>query len=296
MESRTEMSEFYNNDKSDARKKISWASIWAGALIGIVLLILLNLLGLGIGFGSLDIQEEQNPAKGLGTGAGIWYLLSSLIALFAAGWVSGRLAQTRRLFDGALHGILTWCVITLASLYFLTTTIGSIIGGAGHLVGSTLSTVGQASGKAISAAAPAIGDKLQDIDLSNLRNNGTTQEVISMFKDAGGDPSKVDRIKLGSVIASQTGKSQAESEKTADSLITKYQAASAKWQGAKEDVKEKGKKAADDVAAAASKTFILSFFAFLVGAAAAWLGARIGTNSKSNPYFEKTGTTNRLSH
>lgn len=291
MESSTHENEFYSNEKTDARKKISWASIWAGALIGIVLLILLNLLGLGIGFGSLDIQEEQNPAKGLGAGAGIWYLISSLIALFAAGWVSGRLAQTRRLFDGALHGILTWCVITLASLYFLTTTIGGIIGGAGRLVGSTLSTVGQAAGKAVSAAAPAIGDKMQDADLSELKNNGTTQEVINMFKEANGDPSKVDRSKLGSVIATQTGKSQAESEKTADSLITKYQAASAKWASTKEELKEKGKKTADDVAAAASTTFILSFFAFLVGAAAAYFGARIGTASKSNPYFEKTGTT-----
>jgi hypothetical protein len=290
MESRTE-GEFYNVENSDSRKKLSWASIWAGALVGIVTLILLNLLGLGIGFGSLDIQEEQNPAKGLGTGAGIWYLLSSLIALFIAGWVAGRLAQTRKLFDGALHGILTWCVITLASLYFLTTTIGGIIGGAGHLVGSTLSAVGQASGKAISAAAPAIGSQLPDIDLSELKNSGTTQEVINMFKEANGDPAKVDRSKLAGVISTQTGKSQAESEKTADTLISKYQAASAKFQSAKDEVKQKGAKAADDVAAAASKTFILAFFAFLVGAAAAWFGARIGTSSKANPYFNKTGTT-----
>ena len=295
MESRTDVSEFYNNENSDSRKKISWASIWAGALIGIVLLILLNLLGLGIGFGSLDIQEEQNPAKGLGTGAGIWYLLSSLIALFVAGWVAGRMAQTRKLFDGALHGILTWCVITLASLYFLTTTIGGIIGGAGKLVGSTLSAVGQASGKAISAAAPAIGSQLPDFDMSELKNSGTTQEVINMFKEANGDPAKVDRSKLGSIISTQTGKSQAESEKTADSLISKYQAASAKFQSTKDEVKQKSAKAADDVAAAASKTFILAFFAFLVGAAAAWYGARIGTSSKSNPYFNKTGTTDRIS-
>lgn len=293
MESRTEL---YNNENTDPRKKLSWGSIWAGALIGIVLLILLNLLGVGIGFGSLDIQEEQNPAKGLGIGAGIWYLLSSLIALFAAGWVAGRLAQTRKLFDGALHGILTWCVITLASLYFLTTTIGSIIGGAGRLVGNTLSTVGQVSGKAISAAAPALGDKLQEVDMSELKNSGTTQEVMSMFKEANGDPAKVDRSKLGGLIATQTGKSQAESEKSADSLISKYQAASAKFQSAKDEMKQKGAKAADDVAAAASKTFILSFFAFLVGAAAAWFGARIGTNSKANPYFERTGTTHNTSH
>ncbi len=63
---------------------------------------------------------------------------------------------------------------------------------------------------------------MQDADLSELKNNGTTQEVINMFKEANGDPSKVDRTKLGSVIATQTGKNQAEAEKTADSLISNW--------------------------------------------------------------------------
>jgi ElaB/YqjD/DUF883 family membrane-anchored ribosome-binding protein len=276
-------------ERSDVRKKISWSSIWAGALVGILVLILLNLLGIGIGFGSLDIREENNPAQGLGIGAGIWYFLSSLIALYAAGWVAGRLAQTRRLFDGALHGVLTWCVITLASLYFLTTTIGSIIGGAGQLIGSTLKTVGRAGSQAIQAAAPAISDQLPDVDLSELKNNGTTQEVITMFKNANGDPAKVDRNQLASIIMSQSGKSRPEAERTADSLVSKYQTLTTKVQSQAQDLKTKAAKAADDVASAASKTFIIAFFAFLIGAIAAAFGARLGTASKSNPYFERTG-------
>ena len=63
METNLQGSTIYSNDRLDAVKKLSWGSIWAGALIGIVLMILLNMLGLGIGFSSIDIQEERNPAK-----------------------------------------------------------------------------------------------------------------------------------------------------------------------------------------------------------------------------------------
>ncbi|MEJ7914412.1 MAG: hypothetical protein WKF70_14750, partial [Chitinophagaceae bacterium] len=59
--------------------------------------------------------------------------------------------------------------------YFLTTTIGSLIGGVGRLVGSTLGTVGNVAGRGIEAAAPAVEDALneQGIDLSNLKEEAT---------------------------------------------------------------------------------------------------------------------------
>jgi hypothetical protein len=244
------------------------------------------MLGMGIGLGTIDVQEEARPAEGLGTGAAIWYLLSSLIALFIAGWVSGRLAQTRRIFDGALHGILTWCLVTLVSVYFLTSTVGSIIGGAGRIVGNTLGTIGQASGNVIQSAAPVISDQV-DIDLTELRNNGTTQEVIQMLRNANGDPSRIDRNQLTNVIMTQTNKSRPEAERNADDLINRYQQMSAQYQLKKQQLQEKGAAAADDIAATASKTFILAFFALLIGAGAAAYGAKMGTESKFNPYFER---------
>jgi len=94
-------------------KRISWSAIFAGVLVAIVVQMLLSLLGFGIGLGTIDAVEEKNPTAGLGIGSAIWYILSSLISLFAGSWVAGRLANAPRLFDGILHGVLTWCLVTL---------------------------------------------------------------------------------------------------------------------------------------------------------------------------------------
>jgi hypothetical protein len=166
----------------DSMKRISWGSVFAGVLIAIVIQIALSLLGIGIGLSTVDPKEEANPVNGLGTGTAIWYIITSLLTLFAGGWIAGRLAPTRRLFDGIIHGILAWSLITLITLYFITTTIGGILGGVGRLVGNTLGTVGNIAGKGIEAATPAIKDAVKDqgIDLSSLK-----QEALTLLRQTG---------------------------------------------------------------------------------------------------------------
>ena len=291
METNLQENVIYSNERLEGGKKLSWGSIWAGALVGIVVMILLNMLGLGIGFSAIDIQEERNPAEGLGIASAIWYVLSSLIALFAAGWVSGRLAQTRRIFDGTLHGILTWCVITLASLYFLTTTIGNVLGGAGRLIKGTVTNVAQGSGKILEIASPELKEQLGDMDFSEMKRNGTADQAIELLKDAKGDPAKVDRDELANVIMTQTGKTQEQATVTADSLITAYKNAVVKFQENKDEMIVKAKETGDDIADGASTAFIVAFFVFLIGAIAAGFGARVGTQSKSNIHYERHSAT-----
>ncbi|MBC3784172.1 YrzE family protein [Spirosoma utsteinense] len=170
-------------------KRISWSAVFAGVLVAIVTQMLLTLLGLGIGLGTIDPVEETNPTAGLGIGSAIWYIISSLISLFLGGWVAGRLASAPRLFDGVIHGVLTWCLVTLLTIYFLTTTIGSIIGGAGRLVGGLVRTAGSAA----SAAAPQLGDAVQDqlkangIDMNDLDLGDLKGEVNQVLRQTG-DP------------------------------------------------------------------------------------------------------------
>ncbi len=275
----------YGKDNVGTIKKLSWGSIWAGALIGIVTMILLNMLGLGIGFSAIDIEDERDPAKGLGIASAIWYVLSSIAALFAAGWVSGRLAQTRRLFDGALHGVLTWCVITLASIYFLTTTIGNVLGGAGRLVGGTVNSMSTNSSKIVELVAPEIESQL-GMDFSEMKKNGTTDQVIDLLKESNGDPAKVNRNNLANIIMKETDKTKPEATKTADSLIIAYKNAVVTYKENKDEMITEAKETGDDIADGASTAFILAFFAFVIGAFAAGLGARIGTKSKWNQHYE----------
>ena len=163
-------------------KRISWAAVFAGVLIAIVIQLTLSLLGLGIGLSTIDPKVEENPIAGLGTGTAIWYGLSSLLSLFAGGWIAGRLARTPKLFDGIIHGILAWALITIVMLYFLTTTLGSIFGGIGRLAGGVLQTAGSAASNGIAAAAPMLKDELKDqgFDIGNLK-----KEAEKLLKQTG---------------------------------------------------------------------------------------------------------------
>mgnify|MGYP000988866780 CR=1 FL=1 len=161
----------FNNTGMLSLKRVSWSSVFAGVLIALVMMIGLNLLGLGIGLSTIDPTTEEKPAAGLGIGSGIWYFISTLASLFTGGWIAGRLSPVRRSFNGIIHGLLTWSVITMITFYLLTSTIGNILGGAGRLVGGTLRTVGNVAGKGIEAAAPMVGDKLKEegINLNSLK-------------------------------------------------------------------------------------------------------------------------------
>lgn len=176
--------------RMDFMKRISWSAVFAGVLVAIVTQMLLTLLGIGIGLGTIDPVQERNPTEGLGIGSAIWYIISSLLSLFLGGWVAGRLASAPRLFDGIIHGILTWCLVTLLTIYFLTTTVGSLIGGAGRLVGGLVSTVGSAA----ASAGPGIGNMVQDqlkangIDTKDLDLGDLKNEVNKVLRQTG-DPS-----------------------------------------------------------------------------------------------------------
>ncbi len=83
-----------------------------------------------------------------------------------------------------------------------------------------------------------------------------------------------------------TDVSREEASGKADTLMMKYEEASAKWQAKKQELKAKAEKTADDVAAATSTAFIVLFFVLMLGALAAWFGARLGTQSKYNANYE----------
>src|SRR3954469_22305097 len=125
-------------------KRVSWGAVFAGVVITLAIQILLGLLGVAIGASTIDPLREQNPTKGIGIGAGIWVVLSSLIAIFIGSWVGGRLSGSTRT-DGRLHGLLTWSVATLLTVYLLTTAVGSMLGGAANLLGKAGGATAQAA-------------------------------------------------------------------------------------------------------------------------------------------------------
>jgi len=57
-----------NRTAPAALKRISWGAIFAGAVVAVVLGLLLNLLGLGIGLSTFEVGNGDDTLGGLGTG------------------------------------------------------------------------------------------------------------------------------------------------------------------------------------------------------------------------------------
>ncbi|NJK87521.1 MAG: hypothetical protein HC906_17600 [Bacteroidales bacterium] len=73
------------NVRNISPRRISWGAIFAGALVMLVVMMLLSLLGIGIGAGTINPLSEQQPLEGLGTGTVVWWIISNLIAVLLAG-------------------------------------------------------------------------------------------------------------------------------------------------------------------------------------------------------------------
>lgn len=150
-----------------ARRRISWGAVLAAVALAITVQLLLSMLGIGIGMSTIDPVKGETPTMGaFSISAGVWGIVTGLIALFIGGWAAGRLAGMPQRTDGILHGLLTWSVAILISVYLLTSAVGTFVGGAFGIVGDAVS----AMTKGAQAVAPELADaakqELNGLDVS----------------------------------------------------------------------------------------------------------------------------------
>lgn len=265
-------------------RRITWGAIFAGTLIMLVTMMLLSLLGIGIGIGSINPISDNEPMQGIGTGAIIWWVLSNLIAVFTGGFVTGKLTNSNYKGSGLLHGLVAWSLYTVISFFILTTTVGAIFSGVGSMVTKSVSSIGSGVGSLIEntmgkekgdlnikGALNKIGINEKDVNVDQLMadlkqlvfKNGKINKDIQ--------PEDVERV------IAQNSKLSAEQAGQLSNEINKiYQQALAQW----EDVKL-GIEKANDVAA---KAAIWSFVALLIGAILAGVGGKVGEKRNEDAY------------
>ncbi len=95
---------------------ISWGSVLAGLVFCVALSWLLYLLGLAIGVSVTDVTDAEAIGSGLGTGAVIWMVLSSLLVFFLGAMLTARLSGKHDTTTGMLHGVTLWGVVTTLML------------------------------------------------------------------------------------------------------------------------------------------------------------------------------------
>lgn len=277
---------------SAALKRVSWGAILAGAVVAAVLHFLLYLLGIGIGLQAFN-PTEGDSVGAYGTGQGIWLIISGLIALFAGGWVAGRLAGMPRRVDGALHGLVTWAVGTIVALYFLASGIGSVFNGVQSVVRGGAGLVGQGISAVAPQAADAIGNQLQQADLSGIQQEAQTllRDVATTPGDAqsdvqnainrtlgGSEPiTEADREDLAQTLAANTDLSGAEARQTVDQWAAQAEQARQRVGQTVTSAQQQAPRVAENVTDAIGTAALWAFAALLLGAIAAAVGGLLGS-------------------
>ncbi len=168
-----------NHDVPDNRpiRRTAWGAVLAGALLALMTTLLLTLLFGGIGLNTFDPATSNDPV-GNGTGSIIAVIVTNLVSLFLGGYVAGRLAGSPRRGDSIIHGLMTWGVLTLATIYLVSGVLGSLVGGVSNLLGSTLSNVAQ--------VAPAATSVLPNqLDVQNQVNQFLTDAGVQNPEQTG---------------------------------------------------------------------------------------------------------------
>src|SRR3954462_8447365 len=143
--------------------QVSWGAVFSGALIALVLQIILNMVGVGVGLSTIDVAKGDAPSAGsLSIGAGIWWVVSGIVAAAIGGYIAGRLSGKASDSTTAYHGLIAWAVSTLIVVYLLSSAASGLIGGAVNAASSVLGGAGKALGgsvqTAMQTAAPSLSN------------------------------------------------------------------------------------------------------------------------------------------
>ena len=275
-------------------RRISWGAVFAGVIILLIVQFVLSLLGVGIGASSIDpSQQGGTEASDVGIGAGLWWVICSLIAVFAGSWVAGRLAGMPDRTDGMLHGLVTWGLAMLLLIYLLTTAVSSLVGGAFGIVGSAMQAVGQgaqaAGGAAAGAAqtpgilAPFQRDLQQLVDRARQQAQLTGQQMQQIASDEN-----VRTVVQKAVTTGPESLSEADRQAAINALV-QYAGMSrpeaeqrlTQWQQSYQETKREALQAAEATADTVSRASLWSFVALLLGAIIAAVGGMLGAPRKA---------------
>jgi hypothetical protein len=277
------------SERAHIHRRICWPAIFGAVILVIAVQVLLSLLGVGIGLGTVDTNAGDTPgAAVLGIGAGVWWIISSFIALLVGGYVAGWLAgiETRR--DGALHGLIAWGLATLVSFWLLTSAIGGIMGSGFSMLRDVSSVTGKGISDAVTPLAQGAGlspDSLQptmqtylqpmDADPTTMSPQDAQKAVatnLATYAKGGADAGPA-KERIIDIMAAQMKISR-------DEASARFQRAEAKFNQAREQAVQTAKNAADASASVASKTSFAVFGVMLLGAVAAAYGGSMANQGQ----------------
>lgn len=238
---------------------ICWRSVLAG--LSVSLLTFVGLLGLGLAFGGIGLDQDTT-ASGAGIFAGTWVMLSAIIACTVGGYTSVRTARFRIDSIGAAQGAVVAALFVLICL----TQTANLLGFMGEMTGKAAAVAATGAGAGIAAASQNPGMQMAMEDLlgdTNIKNDpqGTIAGVTTRLVQGNTEGAKT-------FFARQAGITKAE----ADAKIAQAQAKI-----------DELKKQTREAAAATMKTtgwsvFLFCFVSALFAAIGGWMATVYNIN------------------
>ncbi|WP_198411769.1 PhnA-like protein [Microvirga flavescens] len=269
--------------------RVAWGAVFAGVVLALVTQLILNMIGLGIGVSTLNptAGANANPSPmSLSIGAGLWFVLSGVVAAFAGGYAAGRLAGKPKQSTGGWHGLTTWALTTLIVFYLLTSaasslagsaygTLADVVGGVGRAMGPTAQTAIQAAAPSLSRSVDpflAIENQIRGVAVGNDPAALRDAAVTAVRDFLSGDPAQAQAVRDRATLALARVQSIPE-----DQARARVQQFEQEYRQAVDRAALQARQAADAAARGVSRAALFGSFALLLGALASWLGGRAGT-------------------
>ena len=107
----------HTEDVVAVRSRISWGAITAGAVLALAMYFALTLLGGAIG---LSISGKAS-AHTLEVGAAVWAISTTMVCLFAGGFLASQLTVGENKHEAAAYGLLVWALVFAMLLWLMAT-------------------------------------------------------------------------------------------------------------------------------------------------------------------------------
>jgi hypothetical protein len=163
--------------------RVAWGPVLAGAVAAIGAQLLFTVLGMAIGFASVNAWEAQysTTPREVGVAAGAWWIVSGTVALLIGGLVLGRLAGLPRSGQLHLHAFTMWAVTAIFGFAVLwsgasmaSTTAAATAAAVG---GANVTTYGSANADRAGVAGRTAGDAVAAVTGGASRTGLTTADA-----------------------------------------------------------------------------------------------------------------------
>ncbi|RVH41205.1 PhnA-like protein [Sinorhizobium meliloti] len=271
-------------------------AVFAGVALALAVQFLLNLLGVGIGAAVIDPATADNPNPStFSIAGGLWFVVSGIVAAFAGGYVASRVSGRPSKATGSYHGLISWAVTTLVVLYLLTTSVGTLVGGAFSGLSSIVGGVSKTAATVATAAAPAVASSVDPMaDIERQIRSATGGNDPAALRDAA--VAAMRAVVTGNEATAEEARNRAaEAVARAQNIPveqarTQVQQYEESYKASFERAKQQATEAADTAATVVSSGALLGFVSLVIGAVAAWFDGASGTAQTVVP----TNTTRRV--